>query len=88
MEIIKKVVKNILQYQAVHILKKYKPKIIAVVGGVGKTTARESIYAVLSKTAYVRKSEKSFTAEIGVPLTIIGCRYKNTTMYDWMVHMC
>jgi UDP-N-acetylmuramoyl-tripeptide--D-alanyl-D-alanine ligase len=88
MEIIKKIVKNILQYQAVHILKKYKPKIIAVVGGVGKTTARESIYAVLSKTAYVRKSEKSFTAEIGVPLTIIGCRYKNTTVYDWMVHMC
>lgn len=73
MDYLKLLAKRILKYQAVLVLNKYKPKIIAITGSVGKTLAKESIYQVLSKSFFVRKSEKSFTAELGVSMTIIGC---------------
>ena len=73
MDYIKKIVKKIFQYEASLILKKYKPKIIAITGSVGKTMTREDVYLVLSKKFFVRKNEKSFTVELGIPLTIIGC---------------
>ncbi len=51
---------------------KYKPKIIAITGSIGKTSTKDAIYAVVSKISYVRKSEKSYNSEIGLPLTILG----------------
>ncbi|MCX6702115.1 MAG: Mur ligase family protein [Candidatus Zambryskibacteria bacterium] len=73
MDFIKRLTKKIFQYEARLVLKKYKPKIIAITGSVGKTLTREAVYLVLSKKFFVRKNEKSFTAEFGVLLTIIGC---------------
>jgi UDP-N-acetylmuramyl pentapeptide synthase len=35
----------------------------------------------LSKSKFVRKSEKSFTAELGIPLTILGCPYSTDKVY-------
>jgi UDP-N-acetylmuramoyl-tripeptide--D-alanyl-D-alanine ligase len=72
MKTFKKFIKNIFQFEARLVLKKYRPKIIAVTGSVGKTTTRDFLYSVLSKKFFVRKSEKSFTTELGIPLTIIG----------------
>lgn len=54
------------------VLSKYKPRIIAITGSVGKTSTKDAVFAVLSKVAYVRKSEKSYNSEIGLPLTILG----------------
>jgi UDP-N-acetylmuramoyl-tripeptide--D-alanyl-D-alanine ligase len=73
MDYLKQLAKKILQYQAKLVLKKYKPKVIAITGSVGKTLTKDAIYNVLSKKYFVRKSEKSFTAELGIPLAIIGC---------------
>ncbi len=73
MDYLKQLAKKTLQYQAKLVLKKYKPKVIAITGSVGKTLTKDAIYNVLSKKYFVRKSEKSFTAELGIPLTIIGC---------------
>ena len=73
MDYLKKITKKIFQYEASLVLKRYKPKIIAITGSVGKTLTREAVYLVLSKNFFVRKNEKSFTAELGVPFTIIGC---------------
>lgn len=73
MDFLKQIAKKFFQYEARLVLKKYKPKIIAITGSVGKTLTREAIYLVLSKKFFVRKNEKSFTAEFGVPLAIIGC---------------
>lgn len=53
-------------------LKKYKPCIVAVAGNVGKTSAKDAIAVVLSEIARVRKSEKSYNSELGIPLTILG----------------
>lgn len=70
----KKIITNILIYQSKLILKKYKPFIISITGSVGKTSTKDAIFTVLADTTFVRKSEKSFNSEIGVPLTILGCQ--------------
>ncbi|KKR70594.1 MAG: UDP-N-acetylmuramoyl-tripeptide-D-alanyl-D-alanine ligase [Candidatus Nomurabacteria bacterium GW2011_GWB1_40_7] len=69
----KKVIAYILRIESQFVLWKYKPKIIAITGSVGKTSTKDAVYAVLSKIAHIRKSEKSFNSEIGLPLTILGC---------------
>lgn len=53
-------------------LKKFNPFVIAITGSVGKTSAKEAIYSVLSKKKRVRKSLSNFNNELGVPLTILG----------------
>lgn len=68
----KKVIVWILQAEAKAVLRKYKPHVVAITGSVGKTSTKDAVYAVLSKKYHVRKSEKSFNSEVGVPLTILG----------------
>jgi len=70
--IFKKIIAYILRIESQLVLLKYKPKIIAITGSVGKTSTKDAIYAVLSSVSYVRKSEKSYNSEIGLPLTILG----------------
>ena len=70
--ILKKIITYILRLESVLVLFKYKPKIIAITGSVGKTSTKDAVYAVLSGITYVRKSEKSYNSEIGLPLTILG----------------
>lgn len=72
-KIFKNIIVNILTWEARFVIKKYKPKIIAITGSVGKTSTKDAIFTVLSKFKTVRKSEKSFNSEIGLPLTILGC---------------
>lgn len=87
MDYLKKTAKKIFQYQAKLVLSKYKPKIIAITGSVGKTLTKEAIYLVLSKKFFVRKSERSFTAELGVPLTIIGCSSGTGSLQQWVLNI-
>lgn len=54
------------------VLRTYSPKVVAITGSVGKTSTKDAVYAVLQKKFHVRKSEKSFNSEIGIPLTILG----------------
>lgn len=70
--IFKKIIVWILQAEAKAALRKYKPRVVAITGSVGKTSTKDAVYAVLSKKYHVRKSEKSFNSEVGVPLTILG----------------
>jgi len=71
-KIFKKIIVSILTLEARLVLSKYKPKIVAVTGSVGKTSTKDAIYAVLSDFFLVRKSEKSYNSELGIPLTILG----------------
>lgn len=68
----KRLIVFLLTLEAKAILRIYKPRIVAVTGSVGKTSTKDAIYAVLAPHAYVRKSEKSFNSEVGIPLTILG----------------
>ena len=67
-----KLISYILRKESELVLWKYKPKIIAITGSIGKTSTKDAIYAVLSKVVYVRKSDKSYNSEIGLPLTVLG----------------
>ncbi len=69
----KKIIVAILQFEARLVLKKYKPKIVAVTGSVGKTSTKDAIYTVLASSFFVRKSSRSLNSDMGVPLTILGC---------------
>jgi UDP-N-acetylmuramoyl-tripeptide--D-alanyl-D-alanine ligase len=68
----KKIVIKIITWQARIVLMRHRPKIIAVTGSVGKTSTKDGIFTILSKFKTVRKSEKSYNSEIGIPLTILG----------------
>lgn len=81
--IFKNIVVFILQLESRIVLWKYKPKIVAVTGSVGKTTTKDTIYTVLSSAFFVRKSEKSFNSEIGVPLSILGCKNGGNNPIIW-----
>lgn len=70
----KKIISTVIKFEAILIIKKYKPQIIAVTGSVGKTSTKDAIFAVVSGSFSVRKSEKSFNSDIGIPLTILGCQ--------------
>ncbi|MFA5931944.1 MAG: UDP-N-acetylmuramoyl-tripeptide--D-alanyl-D-alanine ligase [Candidatus Paceibacterota bacterium] len=85
--IFKKALIYILRIESQLVLSKYKPKIIAVTGSVGKTSTKDAVYAVLSKMTYVRKSEKSFNSEIGLPLTILGLPNAWNNPFGWAVNV-
>ncbi len=68
----KKIIVTITTWQAKLVLLRYRPKIIAITGSVGKTSTKDAIFTVMSHFKTVRKSEKSFNSEIGIPLTILG----------------
>lgn len=54
------------------VLRRYKPQIVMVTGSVGKTSTKDAVATVLATRFFVRKSEKSFNSEFGVPFTILG----------------
>ena len=83
----KKIVVVLLEWEARFVLKKYKPRIIAVTGSVGKTTTKDATYALLAPSFHVRKSEKSFNSEIGIPLTILGVPNAWSNVIHWVKNL-
>jgi len=83
----KKIIAKVLEFEARAIIKKYQPRIIAVTGSVGKTSTKDAVYAVISKSLHARKSEKSFNSDIGVPLTIIGCNNAWNDPVKWLQNL-
>ena len=82
--IFKKIIVAILQFEARLILRKYKPKIIGITGSVGKTSAKEAIAAVFSRSYRTRKSIKSYNSELGVPLAILGKETAWSSVLGWL----
>lgn len=83
----KKIITFIITWQAKLIIKKYNPKVIAITGSVGKTSTKDAVFTVLSKFKTVRKSEKSFNSEIGLPLTIIGAQNGWNDPFLWFINI-
>ncbi|KKU80494.1 MAG: UDP-N-acetylmuramoyl-tripeptide-D-alanyl-D-alanine ligase [Parcubacteria group bacterium GW2011_GWA1_47_8] len=69
---LRNIVITILRAEARLTLLKYKPKIIAITGTVGKTSTKDAVFAVVEKVLVARKSTKSFNGKLGVPLTVLG----------------
>lgn len=83
----KKIIIYILTLEAKLVLKKYKPKVVAITGNIGKTSSKDAIYTVLSSVFFVRKSEKSFNSEIGIPLTILGLSNACNDIFVWITNI-
>lgn len=84
---LKKIIVFLITLEAKFILRKFNPQVIAITGSVGKTSTKDAIYAALAPHAFVRKSEKSFNSEVGVPLTILGKPNGWTNPYAWFVNI-
>ncbi len=82
--VFKEIISTIIQFEAKLVLKKYKPKIIAVTGSVGKTSTKDAIFSVMLESFHVRKSEKSFNSDIGIPLTILGVQNAWSNPVAWI----
>lgn len=80
----KKLLQTILGRFARRILKKYQPKVVGVTGSIGKTSAKEAIFTVLSSEFRTRASAKSYNNELGVPLTIIGAEAGGRNPFKWL----
>ncbi len=83
-EFLKSIVVAILTFEAKILLRRAKPTIIAVTGSVGKTSTKDAIYSALKDSVYIRKSQKSFNSEIGVPLSILGLENGWSNPFLWL----
>ena len=84
---LKKIVQFILATEAKLVIRRFKPKIVAVTGSVGKTSTKEAIFTVLSTHFRTRKSPKSYNSNWGVPLTILGLNSEWNSPWGWLVNM-
>jgi len=85
---LKKIVVGILTAQAKFVLRRHNPKIIAVTGSAGKTSTKDAVFVVLSQNGkFVRKSEKSYNSELGVPLTILGLESGWGSPVRWLANI-
>lgn len=63
-------VANLLNWFAKQLLRRHKPKIIAVTGSVGKTNTKRAIAAVVEATYRTQWHSGNFNSEIGLPLAL------------------
>ena len=91
LRLLKNIVVRILTWEAKHVLKRYKPFVIAVTGSVGKTGTKDAIfqvvYASANAPASVRKSQKSFNSELGIPLTVLGLENAWRNPWVWLANI-
>ena len=83
-KLLKPIVVFFLTLEARLILRKYKPKIIAITGSVGKTSAKDAAYTAIAHARAGRKNEKTLNSDIGVPLTVIGAGNAWESVSGWL----
>jgi UDP-N-acetylmuramoyl-tripeptide--D-alanyl-D-alanine ligase len=82
--LVKKLFSRVLASLARDIIRKYKPQVVMITGSVGKTSTKDAVAAVLSKKFFVRKSDKSYNSDLGVPFTIIGANNPWSNPFAWL----
>jgi len=80
-----KILQLVLKALAKLILWRYRPKIIGITGSVGKTSAKEAIFSVLSGKFRIGKGLKNYNNEIGLPLTVIGAESAGRSIVKWFL---
>lgn len=64
-------------------IRKYKGKVIAVTGSIGKTSTKEAIFTVLNSQFKVARNKKSMNTEFGLLLTILDVESGFTSAFKW-----
>ena len=85
--VVKSAVVHVLTWEAKLLLRRVKPKVVAITGSVGKTSTKDAIYSAIKDHVRARKSEKSFNSEIGVPLSILGLANAWNNPFLWIKNM-
>lgn len=80
----KSLLQRLLASAARYTLRQYRPKIVAVTGSVGKTSTKDAIFAVLVSRYRVRRSDKNYNTEIGVPLAVLGLPHYGRNASRWL----
>jgi UDP-N-acetylmuramyl pentapeptide synthase len=86
-EIFKKCIVIVLTLEAKLALRLKKPTIIAVTGSVGKTTTKDAMYKILSPHVSVRKTQKSYNSDFGIPLSILNLPNMWGNIFGWLNNM-
>ncbi len=68
-------------------LARRRPHIVAITGSVGKTSTKDAIACALAPFFSVRKSEKSYNSDFGVPLTILGLKNALNNPFLWFMNL-
>ncbi len=84
----KEMVVGILKVEARMALWRFRPKIVAITGSVGKTSTKDAIACALAPFFSVRKSEKSYNSDFGIPLTILGLENAAGNPFLWLKNLC
>ncbi|MDD4607092.1 MAG: UDP-N-acetylmuramoyl-tripeptide--D-alanyl-D-alanine ligase [Patescibacteria group bacterium] len=79
-----KLVKYILKILTRGVVKKHHPLVIGITGSVGKTSTKEAVFTVLNSKFNVRKSEKNYNNEFGLPFTILGTDAPGKSILAWL----
>lgn len=81
----KKIVLLLLRIMARHRMRKFRGRVIAVTGSVGKTSTKEAIFTVLNTQFKVKRTKKSMNTDFGLPLTIldIDSGFSSATKWTW-----
>jgi UDP-N-acetylmuramoyl-tripeptide--D-alanyl-D-alanine ligase len=82
--IFRKIVIFLITLEARLVLKKYKPRIVAITGNAGKTGTKDAVAAVLESEFFVWKNEKSYNSDLGIPLTILHCKNAWMNPIAWL----
>ena len=81
--IVQKTLQTILAFLSKITIWRYKPLIIGITGSVGKTSTKEAVFCVLKRKYRVRRAEKNYNNEIGLPLTILGIPHYGRNILKW-----
>lgn len=84
---LKKIVLFILKKLALRRLRKFKGKVVAITGSIGKTSTKEAIYSVLNSRFKVKATKKSMNSEFGLLLTILDVEsgYSSACKWSWLL---
>lgn len=66
------------------LVRRYRPRIVAVTGSVGKTATKDAIALALAGRLNVRATTGNYNNEIGVPLTLIGRESPGRSLLGWL----
>lgn len=80
----KYIVIALLTLEARIVVRRHRPRIIAITGSVGKTSTKDATYFALAHSHSVRRNQKSFNSEIGVPLTILDLQNPWGSPLGWI----
>ncbi len=73
-----------LRFWAHRALQIHRPQVIGITGSVGKSSARNAVYALLRHKGHIKVIEKG-NSETGVPLGILGLAPRDYSTLDWLL---